>query len=89
MILIFIKKILTLRLSVSVRPTSEHLAVNRSPALGASGSKIIPSLSRISKRGYVLALIDITIRQIINIYIYSFLVRKRLKCLIFDKKDKE
>jgi hypothetical protein len=34
-------------------------------------------------------LIDITIRQIINIYIYSFLVRKRLKCLIFDKKDKE
>lgn len=50
----------TLRLSLSVRPTNVHRATIRSPARGAIGSKMIPSLSRISKRGFVRASIDET-----------------------------
>lgn len=49
---------LTWRLSFGVKPTSVHFATNRSPARGAIGSKIIPSLSRISNRGIVSLLID-------------------------------
>ena len=48
---------LTLRLSLSVSPTRVHRATSRSPARGAIGSKMIPSLSRMSKRGLVRALI--------------------------------
>lgn len=51
---------LTLRLSLSVRPTRVQRATRRSPARGAIGSKMIPSLSRISKRGFVRASIDDT-----------------------------
>jgi hypothetical protein len=65
-------EILTLRLSVSVSPTSVHLAINRSPARGAIGSKIIPSLSRISKRGFVLALTDVTKSRKVSVLIKKF-----------------
>jgi hypothetical protein len=54
----------TWRLSLGVKPTKVHFAVNLSPARGAIGSKIIPSLSRISNRGIVSALIKEIDKQI-------------------------
>ena len=49
----FQRRSLTCRLSLGAKPTSVHLATNRSPALGAIGSNIIPSLSVISNLGIV------------------------------------
>jgi hypothetical protein len=59
------------------------LAISRSPARGAMGSKIIPSLSRISKRGFVLALTDVTKIEAIGIYLFTHSQYKENETVLF------